>query len=63
MAKRLNLNPTQPGKADVNTTGTAGKPEKPLKRTKDRSLDRHSPGYMREYMRAYRARQRSQGAV
>lgn len=55
MATRLDLTPSKAGQDGVNTTA-----ERPKA---DRNKDRHRPGYMREYMREWRAnRRRTQGA-
>lgn len=57
MANRLTDPPVHPlGQAGVNTTAAA---ETPAKRTtKDRTKDRHRPGYWAQYMRLYRAAHR-----
>jgi hypothetical protein len=60
-AKPVNTKPATDPMQSVNTK-TKSKPvntktRKPVN-TKDRSLDRHSPGYMREYMRQWRAAQK-----
>ena len=47
-------------RAAVNTKAKPKPAAKPVN-TKDRSRDRHSPGYMAEYMRRRRAAQKDEG--